>query len=106
CDTIWVKRLVEGDAPVPAPVDFHGSVLSERRGPSDEFSDRYWTDHGSPGPWHERLTHFYFKDALAVGNELQSEYFVARERAVEAMRAVAKLREGLAPILGVTEIRT
>ncbi len=106
CDTIWVKRLIEGTEPVPAPIDFYGAPLSNQRGPSDEFSDRYWTHHGLPGPWHERLTHFYFKDAWAVGNELQSEYFVAREHAVDAMRAVAKLREGLGPILGVTEIRS
>lgn len=106
CDTIWVKRRVEGHAPLPALTDFHGAILSDRLGPSDEFSDRYWTHHGLPGPWHERLPHFYFKDALAVGNELQSEYFVARHQAVDAMRAVAGLREGLAPILGVTEIRT
>lgn len=106
CDTAWVKRRVEGDAPVPAPQDFYRAALSTGRGPSDDFVDRDWTHHGSPGPWHERLPHFVFKDALAVGNELQSEYFVPRQCAVDAMRAVAQLRDGLAPILGVSEIRT
>jgi len=105
CDTIWVKRLVEGETPIPAAADFYSAALFAGRDPDAE-SDRHWTQHGLPGPWHERLPHFYFKDALAVGNELQSEYFVARERAVEAMRAVAALGEGLGPLLGVTEIRT
>jgi alditol oxidase len=106
CDTVWVKRRVNGDTPTPAPQDFYSAALSTGRGPSDDFVDRDWTQHGLPGPWHERLPHFYFKDALAVGNELQSEYFVARRCAVDALRAVAQLGGGLASILGVTEIRT
>jgi xylitol oxidase len=106
CDTVWVKRRVEGSAAVPAAPDFHRATLSAGRGPSGEFLDRDWTQHGAPGPWHERLPHFVFKDALAVGNELQSEYFVARDQIVAAMRAVAQLRSGLAPILEVSEIRT
>jgi alditol oxidase len=37
---------------------------------------------------------------------LQSEYFVPRRHAVAAFLAIAALRNGLAPILGLSEIRT
>ena len=60
----------------------------------------------TPGPWHKRLPHFSFNDALQEGNELQSEYFVARHHAVAALKMVASFREQLAPILSVAEIRT
>jgi len=59
-----------------------------------------------PGPWYERLPHFYFKDAACQGNELQSEYFVPRQHAVAAIQTVARFREQLAPILQISEIRT
>lgn len=59
---------------------------------------------GTVGPWHE--PHFSFKDAQQEGNELQREYFVARSNAVAALKVVAGLRDQLAPILGVSEIRS
>ncbi len=37
---------------------------------------------------------------------MQSEYFVARHHAVAALKAVAGLREQLAPILAISEIRS
>ena len=74
--------------------------------PTDHASDRHLTPLGVPGPWHERLPHFYLKDASLQGNELQSEYFVPRQHAVAAMQTVARFREQLAPILQISEIRT
>ena len=40
------------------------------------------------------------------GAELQSEYFVPREHAVAALRAIARLRELVAPLLLMSEVRT
>ena len=42
----------------------------------------------------------------SAGNELQSEYFVPRRHAVEAMRTLGKLRDRIAPLLFISEIRT
>jgi xylitol oxidase len=40
------------------------------------------------------------------GEELQSEYFVSRPHAFAALRAIDQLREQIAPILLISEIRT
>jgi len=40
------------------------------------------------------------------GNELQTEYFVAREKGFEAIEAVESLRDRITPLLFVTEFRT
>jgi xylitol oxidase len=59
-----------------------------------------------PGPWHERLPHFRAGFTPSAGDELQSEYFVPRHRARDALAAVAGLRELVVPVLQVCEIRT
>jgi len=61
---------------------------------------------GVAGPWHERLPHFRMEFTPSSGEELQSEYFVPREHAAEALRAVNGLRDRIAPLLHVSEIRT
>ena len=61
---------------------------------------------GVPGPWHARLPHFRMEFTPSTGAELQSEWMVPRERAMEAIDAVAALRERIAPVLQVNEIRT
>jgi xylitol oxidase len=40
------------------------------------------------------------------GAELQSEYFVPRDRAVEAMRAIDAVSDQFAPVLQISEVRT
>lgn len=105
-NTVWVKQQLAKDRRLAVPTTFFDATLLPSERPTDPTSDRYSTPAGLPGPWYERLPHFYLKDPLLQGNELQSEYFVARDQAVAAIRAVAQLRAGLAPIIGVTEIRT
>ncbi|WP_228122790.1 D-arabinono-1,4-lactone oxidase [Saccharothrix syringae] len=61
---------------------------------------------GEPGPWHERLPHFRADFTPSVGAELQSEYFVAREHAADALKALAGLREHVTPVLLTSEVRT
>jgi len=105
-DSIWVKQQVALGAESFSPdQDFHGASLVDGHYWKNPV-DRVFTPMGTVGPWHERLPHFNFIDAAKEGNELQSEYFVAREHAVDAMKKVAELNEGLDPILGVGEIRS
>jgi xylitol oxidase len=61
---------------------------------------------GLAGPWWDRLPHFRLEYTPSDGNELQTEYLVPRDVALEAIGAVRGLREQLAPILLVSEIRT
>ncbi|MTE20122.1 FAD-binding protein [Streptomyces sp. TRM43335] len=61
---------------------------------------------GVPGPWDERLPHFRAGFMPSVGDELQSEYFVPRAAAGEAVGALRELGPLLAPVLRVSEIRT
>lgn len=107
-DSLWIKQQVpEGSGtPLTVPATFYDAPLVPGGHLFGDMTDRHFTPMGTPGPWHEHLPHFYFKDALQEGNELQSEYFVARHHAVAAMKAVGGLAEQLAPILGVSEIRS
>ncbi|MGW4110440.1 FAD-binding protein [Actinosynnema sp. NPDC004786] len=61
---------------------------------------------GVPGPWHERLPHFRADFTPSVGRELQSEYFVGREHAADALRALHDLAAEVAPVLLTSEVRT
>jgi len=61
---------------------------------------------GVPGPWDERLPHFRAGFMPSVGDELQSEYFVGRADAAEAVRALRALHPQLSPVLQISEIRT
>ncbi|WP_202971064.1 FAD-binding protein [Saccharothrix sp. ALI-22-I] len=64
------------------------------------------TQLGVPGPWHERLPHFRADFTPSVGAELQSEYFVAREHAAEALTALNDLAAEITPVLLTSEVRT
>jgi xylitol oxidase len=61
---------------------------------------------GVPGPWNERLPHFRFDETPGYGDEIQSEYFVAREDGLRALRALEPMSGAFAPHLLTSEIRT
>lgn len=64
------------------------------------------TQGGLSGPAHERLPHFRAEHTPSSGAELQSEYLVPRQRAVEAIDAMRRLGPKVAPLLLTSEIRT
>ena len=64
------------------------------------------TQLGVPGPWHERLPHFTAEGTPSSGDELQSEYLVPREHAVEALAALDPVADRIAAVLRICEIRT
>jgi xylitol oxidase len=61
---------------------------------------------GVPGPWYARLPHFRLEFTPSAGEELQSEFFVPRAAAVDALAAVNAIRSRVAPVLQISEIRT
>ncbi len=105
-ESVWVKhRLTPGAAAPEPPADLFGARLQATHLPTLQ-NDRVRTAVSEPGPWHHRLPHFALNAPGAVGNELQSEYFVPRRHAVDAIRAVAAIGPELAGVIGVTELRT
>lgn len=61
---------------------------------------------GVPGPWHERLPHFRAEFTPSSGAELQSEYLLPRPHALAALQALDAIREYIAPLLQICEVRT
>ena len=70
------------------------------------FGARLDAGRNTTGSWWERLPHFAIGDVAAKGNELQTEYFVAMEHAVDAIKAVATLADRIQPLLHASELRT
>lgn len=61
---------------------------------------------GSPGAWCDRLPHFRLDSTPSNGDEIQTEYFVDRADAAEALEAVRRLGADIHPHLLVSELRT
>jgi alditol oxidase len=105
---VWIKsRTEEGQAFHPTPEFFGAKLATRNLHPIKELSAENCTEQmGVPGPWYERLPHFRMGFTPSAGKELQSEYFVPRQHAVEAILAVERLHEQVSPSLLITEIRT
>jgi xylitol oxidase len=107
-DQVWIKRRADqaGESPVHESW-FEARPADGPRHPVPGISAAPCTEQlGVPGPWHERLPHFRPDFTPSSGVELQSEYLVPRRHAVEALRAVDKVRDQVAPVLQISEIRT
>lgn len=105
---IWIKRVVKEGESFTAAAEFFGATLATRNvHPIIEISAENCTEQmGVPGPWYERLPHFKMGFTPSSGEELQAEFFVPRQNAVEAIKAVETLRQEIKPMLMITEIRT
>ncbi|MGM1064528.1 FAD-binding protein [Saccharothrix sp. Mg75] len=100
---VFAKHRV-GDARTPLG---HGREAALARHPVDGQPPHHCTRQlGVPGPWHERLPHFRADFTPSVGDELQSEFFVAREHAGEVLRALREVRDVVVPVLLTSEVRT
>ncbi|NED98659.1 FAD-binding protein [Phytoactinopolyspora halotolerans] len=106
-DHIWVKHRTDHDEWSGGPSWFGATRAEEQRHPLPGMPPEYCTQQlGVAGPWHERLPHFRLDFTPSAGEELQSEYFVARSDALAAIRALDRIRQRFAPVLQVSEIRT
>jgi alditol oxidase len=106
---LWVKQRVSGDASrrPPPPRWMDARLAGGPRHPVPGRPAAHCTQQlGVPGPWHERLPHFRLGFTPSSGDELQSEYLVPRALGAAAIEAVAGLRDRLAPVLQISEIRT
>ena len=105
---VWIKRRVKQGEPWKAAPEFFGARLATHKlHPLDGHSAESCTDQmGIVGPWYERLPHFKMNFTPSSGQELQSEYYVPREKAYQAILAVEKLRDHVTPHLFISELRT
>ncbi|RKS75376.1 xylitol oxidase [Motilibacter peucedani] len=106
--TTWVKKRVgdEGDGDVPEAW-LGGRLAPVQRHCIEGMPPENCTQQlGVPGPWHERLPHFRMEFTPSNGDEIQSEYLVAAENGPDALRAIHGVREQIAPVLQISEIRT
>ena len=107
---LWQKTRVESvpaadSQPEPVPASLHGGTwYDDAEEPPDHTLN---VRAGIPGPWSDRLPHFRLDAAPSVGgDELQTEYFVDRRHAVNALRTLRSLGDRISPRLHATEIRT
>jgi xylitol oxidase len=105
---VWLKRRVaEQTALVLEPTLFGATPAPARRHPIPGLSAEACTEQmGIVGPWYERLPHFRMDFTPSSGEELQTEYLVPRQHAVAAVHALYGLRDHVAPLLQISEIRT
>ncbi|MFI6759822.1 D-arabinono-1,4-lactone oxidase [Micromonospora sp. NPDC050417] len=104
---VWRKLRVDGGESPAAPDWFGATLATDPLHPVPGMSAVNCTEQlGVPGPWHTRLPHFRLEFTPSSGEELQSEYFVDRVHARDALDALATVRDRIAPVLQISEIRT
>ncbi len=105
---VWIKRQIDRGGPPQLASEFYGATLATQKlhplagHPAENCTEQM----GIPGPWYERLPHFEMNFTPSSGAELQSEYFVPREKGYQAILAVEELRDQITPHLLVSEFRT
>ena len=102
--SVWRRLRVDAGE---APQEWRGTTLAD--GPRHPIPGLPGTmcseQQGVVGPWHARLPHFRLEFTPSSGEELQSEWFVARQDAVAALQSLADLRKRIAPLLLISEVR-
>jgi xylitol oxidase len=105
---VWIKRRADQSPHADSKEDFYGAKPATRNlHPLAGHSAENCTEQmGVPGPWYERLPHFRMNFTPSSGAELQSEYFVSRDKGYAAIQAVEQLRDQITPHLFISEFRT
>ena len=108
-DQVWVKRrLTASQGENAAAAELFGARRADApRHPVLGADPVNCTAQlGAPGPWSERWPHFRSGCVPSSGEEIQSEFFVAREDATAAIAAITPLADRIQPLLLVCELRT
>jgi xylitol oxidase len=100
---VWLKS--RGEAAPEAPRGTHPAAAQVSMlpgGPPEPVTEQL----GTPGLWLDRLPHFRLGFTPSRGEELQSEYLLPRDNALDAIGHLRRLAPRLGPVLQVAEIRT
>jgi alditol oxidase len=105
---VWRKCLCTSAAEQTTPKTFFGATLAplDRHPITSHSAENCTAQGGVAGPWPDRLPHFRMDYTPSSGKELQSEYFVPRQHALAALRAIQELRDRITPHLLISEVRT
>ena len=104
---VWMKRREDKDPTWDQPEWMGGTLAPVKRHPLPGHDALHCTEQGGAlGPAYDRLPHFALDFTPSSGDELQTEYLVPRDRAVELLAAVDRLAPRIRPLLYVSEIRT
>jgi xylitol oxidase len=99
-DAVWVKDredVAELFDARPATLDRHPIIGLDPVNATGQL--------GVPGPWWDRLPHFRMGFTPSNGEEIQSEYLLPREHALDAIGVLRGMADRITPLLQVTEIR-
>jgi xylitol oxidase len=101
---VWVK----GDTGTPDRCDLFGArPAREAHSPVPGGAPANCTAQlGVAGPWSERLPHVRSGFTPSAGEEIQSEFFVARGDAIAALAALRAIAPVIQPVLQLAELRT
>ncbi|KUG59911.1 FAD-binding protein [Nesterenkonia jeotgali] len=98
---VWMKSTQEPPAEVLG-VSARREDIGLAGGPPEFATEQG----GRWGSWDQRLPHFRLDFTPSNGDELQSEYLLPRENAVEGLRRMRALAAEIEPLLLISEIRT
>lgn len=103
---VWIKRRMD-KAPAELGSSFYGAkpAIKDLHPITSLSAENCTPQMGIPGPWYDRLPHFKMGFTPSSGEELQSEFFVPLENAVDAILALEKKRDAIGRELLITEIR-
>ncbi len=107
-EQVWLKRRVLAADGFEPPSHVFGATRATvplhpvRHMPTDALTPQL----GVPGPWHERMPHFRMDHTPSAGEELQTEYLMPRGHAAAALIALDRIRDRIAPLLLISEVRT
>ena len=103
-EQVWVKTTEQ----LASQASYFGAAPA--RQPRHPVLGGHWRNCteqlGVPGPSGERLPHFRLGFTPSGGDELQSEYVVARRHGADAIRELRHLGPAVSPLLLTSEIRT
>ncbi len=103
---VWVKQRVGEPASAVLDTPWFPPPADGPRHPVAGMSPVNCSEQlGLPGSWHERLPHFRSGFTPSTGQELQSEYLVARADAPAALRALDGVRDRITAVLQISELR-
>ena len=104
---LWLKRRVDREGAWAGQPDFGATPSQMKMHPLELLDPVHCTEQGGvAGAWFERLPHFRAEFTPSSGDEIQAEYLLPREHAVEGIRLMRSMHARITPLLHVTEIRT
>ena len=105
---VWLKSKLSDSQSFSIGDNFYGAkAAKENLHPVPGVSAENCTAQlGEPGNPLDRLPHFRMDFTPSKGQELQSEYILAREHAYDALCAISEIQEKIAPHLLISEVRT